>query len=64
MTDARIGVLMGGRSSEREISLKTGQAVFQALIRRGYDAVAIDVTDRLHRDLEDRKVAIAFLSLH
>ena len=64
MTHARIGVLMGGRSSERDISLKTGQAVYQALIRRGYDAVAIDVTDHLHRDLEDQKVAIAFLSLH
>jgi D-alanine-D-alanine ligase len=64
ITDARIGVLMGGRSSERDISLKTGQAVHQALIRRGYDAVAIDVTDRLHQDLKDQKVAIAFLSLH
>ncbi|OQW37030.1 MAG: hypothetical protein A4E19_14965 [Nitrospira sp. SG-bin1] len=64
LTNARIGVLMGGRSSERDISLKTGQAVHQALIRRGYDAVAIDVTDHLHRDLEDQKVAIAFLSLH
>lgn len=64
LTRARIGVLMGGRSSEREISLKTGQAVYQALIRRGYDAVTIDVTDHLHRDLEDHKVAIAFLALH
>ena len=64
LTHARIGVLMGGRSSERDISLRTGQAVYQALIRRGYDAVAIDVTDRLCRDLEDHKVAIAFLSLH
>lgn len=64
MTNARIGVLMGGRSSERDISLKTGQAVYQGLIRRGYDVVAIDVTDRLHRDLEDHKVAIAFLALH
>ena len=64
LTNARIGVLMGGRSSERDISLKTGQAVHQALIRRGYDAVPIDVTDRLHRDLEDQKVTIAFLSLH
>ncbi|MDK2742638.1 MAG: D-alanine--D-alanine ligase [Nitrospira sp. BO4] len=64
MTDARIGVLMGGQSSEREISLKTGRAVHQSLIRRGYDAVPIDVTDRLHRDLENQKVAIAFLSLH
>lgn len=64
MTDARIGVLMGGRSSERDISLKTGQAVYQALIRLGYDAVAIDVTNRLHQDLETQHVAIAFLSLH
>jgi D-alanine-D-alanine ligase len=64
ITDGRIGVLMGGRSSERDISLKTGQAVHQALIRLGYDAVAIDVTDRLHHDLEDQQVAIAFLSLH
>ncbi|MDH5739466.1 MAG: D-alanine--D-alanine ligase [Nitrospira sp.] len=64
ITDARIGVLMGGRSSERDISLKTGQAVHQALIRLGYDVVAIDVTDRLHRDLEGQQVAIAFLSLH
>lgn len=64
ITDARVGVLMGGCSSERDISLKTGQAVYQTLVRRGYDAVAIDVTDRLHRDLESQKVALAFLSLH
>lgn len=64
LTSARIGVLMGGRSSEREVSLRTGQAVHQSLLRRGYDAVAIDVTERLHRDLQEQKVALAFLSLH
>ncbi|MBS0149981.1 MAG: D-alanine--D-alanine ligase [Nitrospira sp.] len=64
MTDKRIAVLMGGRSSEREISLKTGQAVYQALFRRGYDVVTIDVGDRLHQDLKEQDVAIAFLSLH
>ena len=64
ITDVRIGVLMGGRSSEREISLKTGHAVHQALIRRGYDAVAIDVGDRLHQDLKEQRVGMAFLSLH
>ena len=64
LTDAKIGVLMGGRSSEREISLKTGAAVHQALIRRGYDAVAIDVTDRLAQDLATHHIALAFLSLH
>ncbi len=64
ITDAKIGVLMGGRSSERDISLKTGAAVHQALIRRGYDAVAIDVTDRLSQDLVAHNIALAFLSLH
>jgi len=64
MTDKRIAVLMGGRSSEREISLKTGQAVHQALLRRGNDVVAIDVGDRLSQDLLEQKIAIAFLSLH
>lgn len=64
LTTARIGVLMGGQSSEREVSLRTGQAVHQSLLRRGYDAVAIDVTDRLPQDLQDQQVRIAFLSLH
>lgn len=64
LTNARIGVLMGGQSSERDVSLRTGQAVHQSLIRRGYDAVSIDVTDHLHQDLKDQKIAIAFLSLH
>lgn len=64
LTDMRIGVLMGGQSSERDVSLRTGQAVHQSLIRRGYDAVVIDVTHRLYEDLKDQKVAIAFLSLH
>ncbi|MBL8038481.1 MAG: D-alanine--D-alanine ligase [Nitrospira sp.] len=64
ITDRRIAVLMGGWSSEREISLKTGQAVHQALLRRGYDAVAIDVGDQLYQDLKEQEVAIAFLSLH
>lgn len=64
MTDKRIAVLMGGRSSEREISLRTGQAVHQALLRRRYDVVAIDVGDRLYQDLKEQEIAIAFLSLH
>jgi D-alanine-D-alanine ligase len=64
VTGKRIGVLMGGRSSEREVSLRTGQAVYQSLHRSGYDVVAIDVTDRLSQDLKAHNVAIAFLSLH
>jgi len=64
VTDARIGVLMGGYSSEREVSLRTGQAVYESLLRLGYDAVAIDVNERLPQALQEQKVAVAFLSLH
>ena len=39
----RIGVLMGGISAEREISLRTGEAIAKALKDRGYDVCLIDV---------------------
>jgi D-alanine-D-alanine ligase len=64
LTFARIGVIMGGRSAEREISLRTGRAVHAALLRRGYRAVAIDPQERLIEQLHDKKVELAFLALH
>lgn len=64
LTQARIGVLMGGQSSERDVSLRTGAAVHRALCRRGYDAVTIDVGPTLSRDLQDQKIAVVFLALH
>lgn len=64
MTHARIGVLMGGRSAEREVSLKSGRAVYDALVRRGYDVISIDVDASLPQQLLDRKVEVAFIALH
>jgi D-alanine-D-alanine ligase len=64
LTHARIGILMGGQSSERDVSLRTGAAVHRALCRRGYDAVTIDVGPTLSRDLQDQKIDIVFLALH
>jgi len=64
LTRARIGVLMGGRSAEREVSLRTGAAVHRSLVRRGYDAVAIDVGPTLSQDLRDQKIDLVFLALH
>ncbi len=55
---------MGGRSAEREISLKTGQAVYAALIRKGYGATRIDVDASLPFKLRARNVQLAFLALH
>jgi len=57
-------VLMGGRSAEREVSLRTGQAVHRALLRRGYRAVAIDVDASVQEQLRTKKVEIVFLALH
>ncbi|MEE9413630.1 MAG: D-alanine--D-alanine ligase [Methylococcales bacterium] len=39
----RVAVAMGGASAEREISLKSGQAVLNALVEQGVDAVAVDI---------------------
>ncbi|MFO0774615.1 MAG: D-alanine--D-alanine ligase [Nitrospiraceae bacterium] len=64
LTMAKIGVLMGGRSAEREVSLRTGTAVHQALRRRGYSAVTIDVGDNIADELRAQRIEIAFISLH
>src|SRR6185503_6567810 len=64
LTHARIGVLMGGQSAERDVSLRTGAAVHQSLVRRGYHAVAIDVGSTLSQDLHDQKIDLVFLALH
>lgn len=42
----RVAVLMGGAAAEREISLKSGKAVLQALLNQGVDAVGLDVGAR------------------
>jgi len=57
-------VLMGGLSPEREVSLTTGQAVFEAIQRNGLDAVAIDVDRDIAVNLKENKIDIAFIALH
>ena len=64
MKSKRIGVLMGGLSSEREVSIKTGDAVHEALVSRGYDAVKIYVDRDIDRVLRQTPIDIAFLALH
>lgn len=60
----KIGVLMGGISEEREISLKTGAAVLKALQYKGYDAIGIDAGRDIASVLVKKKIDIAFLALH
>ncbi|MFB3071037.1 MAG: D-alanine--D-alanine ligase [Nitrospirales bacterium] len=64
LTNAHIGVLMGGASAEREISLKTGKAIYAALVQRGYRATMIDVDASLPWVLRNKKIDVAFLALH
>ncbi|MDX2482004.1 MAG: D-alanine--D-alanine ligase, partial [Desulfuromusa sp.] len=60
----KIGVLLGGLSAEREISLKTGYASLRALQQLGYAAVAIDVQQNLPQQLQEASIEIAFIALH
>ena len=63
----RIGVLMGGASSEREISLKSGEAVVSALKEEGYDVLPLDIDDNLRdvqKRLEEAHISVAFIALH
>lgn len=55
---------MGGMSSEREVSLKTGAAVLASLQRLGLAAVGIDADRGLCEKLKQEKVDIAFIALH
>jgi D-alanine-D-alanine ligase len=64
LTKSRIAVLMGGLSAEREISLRSGQAVYQALVRRGYQVVAIDAAADVTEALQAQKIQMVFLALH
>jgi len=64
----RIGVLMGGPSSEREVSLKSGKAVYEALKQLNMDTVAIDIkTDNIQENIQLIKsyhINCAFIALH
>ncbi len=60
----RVVVLMGGRSAEREISLKSGQAVLRALQELGHEAIALDLTEDLCERLREIKPDKVFIALH
>jgi D-alanine-D-alanine ligase len=62
----RIGILMGGLSSEREVSLSTGKGVHEALSARGWDCVAIDWKERgaLPAQLAEAGVGAVWNALH
>jgi D-alanine-D-alanine ligase len=60
----KIAVLMGGRSLERDVSLRSGERVFAALQELGYRALALDVTPELVETLRSEKPDAVYIALH
>lgn len=64
VTNKKIGVLLGGLSSERDVSLASGDAILKALKDKGYHAVAIDVGRDVTEKIKDNGIDVAFIALH
>src|SRR5271170_794496 len=70
MSRRRVGVLMGGWSAEREVSLRTGEGVAAALESRGHDVVRVVWSDEgagsagIDERIRAAKVDVVFLALH
>jgi D-alanine-D-alanine ligase len=60
----RVAVLMGGDSAEREVSLKSGNAVYQALLEAGVDAIPVDLQARAFHQLAELEADRVFNVLH
>ncbi|MEJ2529145.1 MAG: D-alanine--D-alanine ligase [Gammaproteobacteria bacterium] len=60
----KVAVLMGGQSAEREVSLRSGQAVLDGLLRRGVDAHGIDAGRDVLQRLADGRFDRVFIVLH
>jgi len=58
----KIGVISGGISSEREISLLTGKNIYQSLLESGYNSLFIDLKDDFYSKLKE--INLAFLAVH
>lgn len=63
-SEIRVAVLMGGLSSEREVSLRTGAAIEGALRRKGFKTLPIDVQEDVAEVLGRERPDVAFNALH
>jgi D-alanine-D-alanine ligase len=60
----KIGVLLGGLSGERDVSIRSGEAIVAALVERGHDAVPVFVDRDIDLVLRQMRIDVAFLALH
>lgn len=66
MSKRRVGVLMGGSSAEREVSMRTGEGVAAALEARGHEVVRVVLGGAVPADqiVREASIDVAFLALH
>jgi D-alanine-D-alanine ligase len=60
----RIGVLMGGRSLERDVSLRSGRRVSNALGELGHEVLDLDVDENLVTNLKEGSLDLVYIALH
>lgn len=60
----KVGVLMGGTSAERDVSLTTGKAILGALLEGGVNAVGLDTKGQWREEIIRQNVDTAFIALH
>ena len=64
LRNKKIGVLMGGLSGERDVSLRSGANCLAALLSKGYSAAPIDAVRDVAQRLDEEQIEVAFLALH
>ncbi|HWI54278.1 MAG TPA: D-alanine--D-alanine ligase, partial [Desulfobacteria bacterium] len=60
----KVAILYGGLSTEREISLRSGKAVYDAIQEKPYESQLIDVDKNLAAKLNEIKPDVAVIALH
>lgn len=64
MTQRRVGVLLGGWGEEKEISMKTGEAIAAALEKKGHQVTRVMAGPGLDQTLRNAQIDVAVLALH
>ncbi len=60
----KVTVIMGGKSREREVSIRSGKRVGEALKKRGYEVVFLDMDENLPWRLKETETEVVFIALH
>lgn len=65
MKNEKIAIVLGGPSKEREVSLRTGEAIYQALHAKEYDVVKIDLQPEIFaKQLQENNISVVFNAVH